>query len=849
MAETLGKYELIAHLATGGMAEIWLARQRGMGGFEKLVVIKKILPHLAANREFLQMFADEGRLAAQLSHPNIVQIFDIGRVGTSYFLAMEFVHGENLRFIARRVREKGHASPPLPYVAKIVSQACEALHYAHTKTGVDGRPLGIVHRDISPSNLLLTYQGQVKVVDFGIAKAVDRYQETRAGVVKGNYGYMSPEQCSRREVDHRSDLFALGVVLWELTTGRRLYDHQSDLAMVRAICDQPPPAPSSVRPGVPKQLEKIILKALQKDPDARFQSGHEFHLALERFLHAQGSPVTSVHLARYMKALFPDRLRAWEKVLRQDPSQVSQGHLEQELSTLFHFGTPSDLLDRTAADSDPFADDGFEATKQMPVPPELLAMMQRGSDGSAPPSEDPTMIATSPGMAVVPVIEVEVLLGERVLRTVRLQGTSATVGSGPNADLRTAGDPSVAEEHAVLHVQDGALCITATGGPLKVKGERADFAVLKPEDVVQAGRLAFRARLEFQTATGGAEPQAPKADRSAAKGAEPAQGLTETASADANSAVTDPGVETGALDEWFREDAAAPAAASTAEQASGPEDGGRAAAGAEEPSAASVTTEPAAHGAPPPPPGPSVSLEAPPDGFEPDLYGDEEEDEDDDEAASYVPPFPADWVVEGSGDEAVAPPQEEADSRPVCEVVYERDGVVLDSAVLRLAGRFRPRTRPTVATVLGSRCTVHVPEGGHGQLYQGAATQAISGPAKLSLGDGEKVVFTDEEGFDYHVRVYHPPLMPRSAKHPFRAKLWGISLGLAVAAHLFFALALVFSASVLHVTLPVADPQLAETFAEVKELKDPDKPKPKKKRQRRPKPKRPKPKKVDPTEA
>ncbi|RMG20127.1 MAG: hypothetical protein D6729_03505, partial [Deltaproteobacteria bacterium] len=144
---------------------------------------------------------------------------------------------------------------------------------------------------------------------------------------------------------------------------------------------------------------------------------------------------------------------------------------------------------------------------------------------------------------------------------------------------------------------------------------------------------------------------------------------------------------------------------------------------------------------------------------------------------------------------------------------------------------------------------VHVPEGGHGQLYQGAATQAISGPAKLSLADGEKVVFTDEEGFDYHVRVYHPPLMPRSAKHPFRAKLWGISLGLAISAHLLFALSLVFSASVLHVTLPVADPQLAETFAEVKEVKDPDKPKPKKKRRRRPKPKRPKPKKVDPTEA
>jgi len=218
----LGKYELIKRIATGGMAEIYLARVSGLPGFEKIVVVKRILPQLATNQEFVQMFLDEARVAATLHHPNIVQMYDIGAVDGNYFISMEYLHGEDLRSIARAMRQKGQDRVPLEHALGIGVGIAAGLHYAHEKVGFDGKPLHIVHRDITPQNIFVTYDGGVKLVDFGIAKASNRASETRYGSLKGKIPYMSPEQCRSEPLDRRSDIFSLGILLYEQTTSVRL---------------------------------------------------------------------------------------------------------------------------------------------------------------------------------------------------------------------------------------------------------------------------------------------------------------------------------------------------------------------------------------------------------------------------------------------------------------------------------------------------------------------------------------------------------------------------------------------------------------------------------------------------
>ena len=216
--ENYGEYQLIKKLATGGMAQIYLARQQGLEGFEKLLVVKRILPHLAENEDFIKMFLDEARIAARLNHPNIVQIFNLGSQDDTFFIAMEYIHGEDVRRVWKRADQAGK-DLPVPMVCRIIMDAAAGLDYAHKKTDQVGKPLGIVHRDISPQNILVTFEGGVKVVDFGIAKAADQATVTKSGVLKGKYSYMSPEQASGQKIDHRTDIFALGTVLYELLTG------------------------------------------------------------------------------------------------------------------------------------------------------------------------------------------------------------------------------------------------------------------------------------------------------------------------------------------------------------------------------------------------------------------------------------------------------------------------------------------------------------------------------------------------------------------------------------------------------------------------------------------------------
>ncbi len=302
-----GAYTLVKKLATGGMAEIWLARQRGLAGFNRFVVIKKILAHLAEQKTFREMFLDEARTCAALSHPNIVQVYDLGRVESSYFIAMEFIAGENLAAIAWRGMKRSRPFPPF-YAARVIADACKALHYAHHLKGTDGRPLHIVHRDISPQNVLVTYEGEVKIVDFGIAKAASKSEQTKTGMLKGKFSYMSPEQCLGAGVDMRSDIFALGILLYELCTGKRLFKHESELMILEMITKRSVVAPSQVAPGISAGLEDIIMRALEKDPRRRFQNAQQMQFALEEYLRNEGHQAANADVAAYMRGLFADKI-------------------------------------------------------------------------------------------------------------------------------------------------------------------------------------------------------------------------------------------------------------------------------------------------------------------------------------------------------------------------------------------------------------------------------------------------------------------------------------------------------------------------------------------------------------
>jgi serine/threonine-protein kinase len=307
---SLGRYEILRHLASGGMAEVLLARASGIEGFVRHVVIKRIHPDQAGDKAFVEMFLDEARLAATLHHHHIVQVYDIGQEAGEYFFAMEYVHGEDLSRLLAGVAKK-REKVPLDHCATIVTCACAALHYAHDQRGADGRPLGIVHRDISPQNILVGYDGNVKVVDFGIAKAAMRSQETRSGTLKGKVSYMSPEQCTGKAIDRRSDVFALGIVLYELVTAKRLFRGETDFNTMSAIVSGVIPPPSEHRPDLPPALEAIIMQALARSPAERYQTADELRIALEAYAIAAGLRSSTTALADYIKLQFGSRPEPW----------------------------------------------------------------------------------------------------------------------------------------------------------------------------------------------------------------------------------------------------------------------------------------------------------------------------------------------------------------------------------------------------------------------------------------------------------------------------------------------------------------------------------------------------------
>ncbi len=305
--ERIGRYQVLRKIATGGMAELYLAKQVGLDGFEKVVAIKRILSHLAHDQDFVQMFQDEARIVAKLHHPHIVQIFDLGKADDTYFIAMEYIPGRNLSSVAKHARGKGERLDPR-YIARCISQACEGLYYAHTRHDASGEPLHIVHRDVSPQNIIVSFSGSVKLVDFGIAKAATKIAHTRAGVLKGKYAYMSPEQIRGETTDARSDLFAVGIVLYELLCGQRPFEKENSIQTLKAIVQEEPVPCQALNDTIADRLAAIIQRCLRKNPGARYQTAQEIQLDLEDFVAEGSERINNLVISNWMSHLFAEEL-------------------------------------------------------------------------------------------------------------------------------------------------------------------------------------------------------------------------------------------------------------------------------------------------------------------------------------------------------------------------------------------------------------------------------------------------------------------------------------------------------------------------------------------------------------
>jgi serine/threonine protein kinase len=345
--DAYGPYRLIDRVAVGGMAEVFKAKRSGVEGFEKVVAVKRILPHLSDNQEFVDMFVNEAKMVAGLTHPNIVQIFDLGRIDKSYYIAMEYVHGHDLRTILKRAKEKGMRMP-LDLSLHIVNEVCAALEYAHRKKDDKGRPMQIVHRDVSPQNIMISFEGDVKLTDFGIAKAATKAGNTDRGALRGKLLYMSPEQAWGQPIDRRSDLYSLGIVLYEMITDRKPFlGGSTELSILEAVRQGEIAPPRGANPRIPESLENVVMKALAKDADARYQDAAEMHRGLERVLRERQPPAAG-ELARLLEVLFDRDER--EEV---DPDEVRSG--EHKIAAV-RAGRPADPAEAPVPAPEPAPD-------------------------------------------------------------------------------------------------------------------------------------------------------------------------------------------------------------------------------------------------------------------------------------------------------------------------------------------------------------------------------------------------------------------------------------------------------------------------------------------------------------
>ena len=445
-AADFGKYRLLRKLAQGGMAEIFLAIQKGIQGFEKVVVVKRVLPDLSASDEFVNMFLDEARIAARLDHTNIVRIYDLGEVNGLYYIAMEYIAGEDLASVLQQCKRK-NLRVPIEVAVDAIVGAAEGLAFAHDLEDNEGRPMNLVHRDVSPSNILITYQGVVKVVDFGIARAETNVSKTEGGQVKGKIQYLSPEQCRGIRVDRRSDIFALGITLYELLTNQRLFQRENPLASIHAILGDPLQPPSSVRPEIPPELDAIVMKALERQVEDRYASANELAAALSVFLIRRDYVRGGTKFVEFLTELFGEERKRTKL-------RVAQGlKLEELTRSPGHSGSfPAVTNPRPGSQSGKLASGQFTPVRS-DAKGQLPELTPGGSRVRKPPTNPssphlPAVATPSPAAAEevqIPLVEAEVVpsgLGRGTKLAAVLGAALVVVLVGVGLALRSAPQPS-----------------------------------------------------------------------------------------------------------------------------------------------------------------------------------------------------------------------------------------------------------------------------------------------------------------------------------------------------------------------------------------------------------------------
>ncbi len=317
------RYRVIERLASGGMAEVFLAESAGIEGFKKQVAIKRVLPHLSEKKRFIAMFLDEARLSASLSHSNVAQVFDIGVGDSAYFIVMEYVDGADLKAVIEFMRRENQRFS-VEAACFIAAKICEGLTYAHELRGTDGTELQIVHRDMSPPNVLLTKHGEIKIVDFGLAKATSQLEKSEAGIIKGKFSYLSPEAAQGLDVDARTDIFAVGIILWEMLSGRRLFLGDTDYGTVKLVQAAKIPSLHAENPAIPRELDAVLARALARDPAARYSSARDLGRDLTTLLYKLGRPVSAYDIAELVRGAMalrkktqPDKASIIDKLIEE----------------------------------------------------------------------------------------------------------------------------------------------------------------------------------------------------------------------------------------------------------------------------------------------------------------------------------------------------------------------------------------------------------------------------------------------------------------------------------------------------------------------------------------------------
>src|SRR6187402_3258804 len=480
--QVLGRYELLMPVARGGMASVWAARLKGSRGFQKLVAIKTMLPGLVDDLHFERMFLDEASLASQVRHPHVIEILDLGEVDRILYFVMEWVDGEPLNIIMKYAATRGGI--PLAIAVSITAQACRGLHAAHELRDENGTLVGLVHRDVSPQNVLLTYEGVVKVVDFGVAKATGRASnDTEAGQLKGKIAYMSPEQLRGERIDRRTDVFAMGILLYMMTTGTHPFRGDDQSQTIRRISDdEPVTPPSAIVPGYPAGLEAVVLQSLAKDASKRYPTANDMLIGLTRALPPSMRPSTDEEVAEFLRALLPDRLEKRKNAIKAALEAADRREAGKSAPRLAEADTP---------DEAPTVLEGLVSSREVTPSAEGQQSLPGASNREVPTARDargaPDRSRVRAAVSAALIASLGIIVALLIAR--RPGATVAAVDPPPvSPTLALVRDPTPPNEPAVKPMEPLLLPIpiesavpAKSAAPIK----RVPSAVKKPESLVK----------------------------------------------------------------------------------------------------------------------------------------------------------------------------------------------------------------------------------------------------------------------------------------------------------------------------------------------------------------------------